>query len=211
MSVQLFSPSFLVSFGAPCCFLLHIHLIHSQPRSPLTHASLPSSTTNTQYTTNTSPTVYPGICLHQMNGINMTSSYRSVTCLRGNRTPGSCIATGCNLLVVHARHCSSFQLTHMSHETMLGRSSQQWRPKGRQEHTTVLTTSQARWISACECQWTTVISAVWSESLWGLNKSCTGNEFPRERSNNGGRQYYKSAAPKLYGEDSAWQLAITTV
>ena len=51
MSVQLFSPSFLVSFGALCCFLLHIHLILSQPRSPLTHASLPSSTTNTQHTT----------------------------------------------------------------------------------------------------------------------------------------------------------------
>ena len=35
----IFSPSFLVSFGALCFFVLHIHLIHSS----LTHSSLPSS------------------------------------------------------------------------------------------------------------------------------------------------------------------------
>ena len=35
------------------------------------------------------------------------------------------------------------------------------------------------------------ITPVWSESLWVLRKSCTGNEL--ERSSNGGRQHYKSA------------------
>ena len=34
--------------------------------------------------------------------------------MRGNCTPGSCVATGCNSLVVQVRYCSSFQLTHMS-------------------------------------------------------------------------------------------------
>ena len=35
---------------------------------------------------------------------------------------------------------------------------------------------------ACECQWTTVITPVWSESLWDLRKSCTGDKLRRERS-----------------------------
>ena len=34
---------------------------------------------------------------------------------------------------------------------------------------------------------------VWSESLWALRKSCTGNKRRRERSSNGGRQGDKSA------------------
>ena len=49
--------------------------------------------------------------------------------------------------------------------------SRQWHPKGRQELITALTTSPARWTSACERQWTTAITAVWSESLWGLRKT----------------------------------------
>ena len=36
--------------------------------------------------------------------------------LKGNRTPGSRVAAGCNSLVVQAMRCSSFQLTHMSRE-----------------------------------------------------------------------------------------------
>ena len=55
---------------------------------------------------------------------------------RGNRTPGSRDATGYNSLVTQARCCSSFQLTHM---TMFGRLSWQWRPK---ELSTELTASQ---------------------------------------------------------------------
>ena len=46
------------------------------------------------------------------------------------------------------RYCSSFQLTHMSREdhaqSSIDMSSQQWRPKVRQELITVLTTSPAR-------------------------------------------------------------------
>ena len=37
--------------------------------------------------------------------------------MKGNRTPGSHVATGCNwLVVIRARYCSSFELTHMSCE-----------------------------------------------------------------------------------------------
>ena len=71
MSVQLFSPSFLVSFGALCFFLRHIlSLKRIPPCHPalLTH-NAPSSTSLN----------YPVVCLHQMNGINMKSSYGSVT------------------------------------------------------------------------------------------------------------------------------------
>ena len=32
---------------------------------------------------------------------------------------------------------------------------------------------------------------MWSESLWALCKSCTGNQCRRERSSNGGRQHDK--------------------
>ena len=39
---------------------------------------------------------------------------RSVT--RGNRTPGSRVATGCDSTVAQARYCNSFQLTHMPRE-----------------------------------------------------------------------------------------------
>ena len=50
--------------------------------------------------------------------------------LRGNRTPGSRVATGCKSLVAQARYCSSFQLKHISREDHApSRSSQQWRPK----------------------------------------------------------------------------------
>ena len=44
----------------------------------------------------------------------------------------------------------------------------QWRPKGRHEIITALTTLPARWVSVCNHQWTTAITAVWSESLWAL-------------------------------------------
>ena len=44
------------------------------------------------------------------------SSMISATSSRANHTPGSRIATGCNMLVAQARLCSSFRLTHMSRE-----------------------------------------------------------------------------------------------
>ena len=64
-----------------------------------------------------------------------------ITCIytRGNRTPGSRVATGCDSTVAQARYCNSFQLTHMPREDRASsvdvrqrRSielSQQWRPK----------------------------------------------------------------------------------
>ena len=39
-----------------------------------------------------------------------------LTLPRGNRTPGSRVATGCNSLDMQPRYCSSFQLTHMTRE-----------------------------------------------------------------------------------------------
>ena len=59
----------------------------------------------------------------------------------------------------------------MSRRTMLCRSSQQWRPKVRQELITLLTTSPAQCVLACKHQCTVAVTAVWSETLWGLRKA----------------------------------------
>ena len=60
------------------------------------------------------------------------SPTRSVT--RGNRTPGSRVATGCSSTIAQTRYCNTFQLTHIPREDheRSRRSielSQQWRPK----------------------------------------------------------------------------------
>ena len=65
-----------------------------------------------------------------------TANENSILSLsRGNRTPGSRVATGCNSLDAQPRYCSSFQLTHMSREdhaqSSIAMSSQQWRPNVR--------------------------------------------------------------------------------
>ena len=66
---------------------------------------------------------------------------------RGNRTPGSRVATACSSTIAH-RSCNTFQITHMPREDheRSRRSielSQQWRPK-EIEKNTALTTSPAR-------------------------------------------------------------------
>ena len=81
-----------------------------------------------------------------MNTTVLITSYR-----RGNRTPGSCIATGCNSLVAQARHCSSIQLTHMSPIARSAMAS-----KGRQElitaHNVSSTVIKFRHVSISEQQ-----------------------------------------------------------
>ena len=62
---------------------------------------------------------------------------------------------------------------------MLGRSSQQWHPKVRQELITLLTTSPARCVLACKHHCTVAITAVWSESLWGHRKAVLATESDR--------------------------------
>ena len=70
--------------------------------------------------------------------ISILDSFRGATAL---------LVAGCNSLDAQPRYCSSFQLTHMSREdyaqSSIVMSSQQWRPKIRQELITVLTTSPA--------------------------------------------------------------------
>ena len=56
-------------------------------------------------------------------------------------------------------------------QSSIDMSSQQWRPKVRQELITVLTTSPARRVLACKRRSTIAITAMWSESLWGLHKT----------------------------------------
>ena len=101
---------------------------------------------------------------------------------RGNRTPGSRVVTG-----------SSFQLKHMSREDHARSIELATSSKGK-TRTYYSAHNFASTVSfACERQWTTVITPVWSESLWGLRKSCTGDELRRERSSNGGRRHNRSA------------------
>ena len=55
----------------------------------------------------------------------------------------------------------------LSRRSVCDMSSQQWRPKVRQELITVLTTSPARWVSACKRQSTIAITAVCGQNLCG--------------------------------------------
>jgi len=57
--------------------------------------------------------------------------------------------------------------------TMLSSSSKPCRPKQKQSNIPALTTLPEEWDSA---QRRTAIMAMWSESLWALRKSCTGNK-----------------------------------
>ena len=60
--------------------------------------------------------------------------------MRANPTPGSRVATDCNSLVAQARHCSSFQLAHMSREDHAWsiELAMAYKAKGRQELITQL-------------------------------------------------------------------------
>ena len=49
-----------------------------------------------------------------VGAIPPSSQTSVINLMRGNRTPGSRVASGCKSLVAQARYCSSFQLTHMS-------------------------------------------------------------------------------------------------
>ena len=76
-----------------------------------------------------------------------------------------------------------------------------------------LTTSTVRWVSACERQWTTAITPVWSESLWGLRIAVLATNFEksdRAMAADGTTKAVVSlqpwwvSAPKLCGWVAAW-------
>jgi len=60
-----------------------------------------------------------------------------------------------------------------------------WRPRRRQNIVTALTTLPQGWVSACKHLCTTVITTMWTESLWGFPESCTADDSWIVRSSDG--------------------------
>ena len=96
----------------------------------------------------------------------------------GNRTPGSRFYSD----LLHTPVCIHQLVLKCRLKHQAAHISKPCRPKRRQNIITALTTLPQGWVLA---QRRTANMAVWSEPLWALCKSCTGNKCQRERSSNG--------------------------
>jgi len=100
-------------------------------------------------------------------------------------------------IVQSARNCrwltyGSFQLTHMSHDDHAVQLIELWRPKRRQNIITALTKLPQGWVSARKHQCTTVITTMWTESLWAFPESYTADDSWIMRSSNGDQRMTKT-------------------